>query len=268
MDVKINHVCKKCLSENLQNNLMTIEIDEDFFSGKEVTCQNEHNTFVISETPRFPYLIQNGVEAFNSGFYIEAFHAVYSGFEAYKKEFTAAYFFKEFNDINKTEDVMKKLDRSERLEGAFLVGFTNLSGGEIPLSLTRSSVELRNNVVHKGMIPNSRDCEKIGNSIFKIIATSNRLLNDRQDSGQDMFPLLLIYEFELARYLLKKKGYEHYFETPEDFYNGKSDTISFAINELSPNTVLKHSDIHDSMFTNYTKQKSFLLRSELYLSHN
>lgn len=266
--MKITYLCNKCRLEERQDDFTSIEIDEDFFTGKEIVCKNGHKTFVISETPRFPYLIQDGIEAYNSGFYIESFHALYSGFEAYKKEFTAAYFFKEFNDVKKTKEVLKKIDRSERLEGAFLVAFTELSGGKSPLSLSRTSIELRNNIVHKGMIPSSTDCENIGNSIFKIIASSNRLLNTRQDSNQDFHQLLLSYEYELARYTLNERGYNYSFVTPEEFLQRDSDTISFAMNELTPNAQLKDEDIHDTMFTNLASRKIFILRPELGLCHN
>lgn len=266
--MKIHYFCKKCYLEQRLDDVMTIEINEGFFNGKEVECQHGHTTYVISETPRFPYLIQDGIEAYNSGFYIEAFHALYSGFEAYKKEFAAAFFFKKFNDVKKTKEVMKKIDRSERLEGAFLVAFTELSGGKSPLSLSRDIVELRNNIVHKGMIPSSSDCEKIGNSIFKIIASSNKLFNNRQDSNQDMFQLLLIYEFELARYTLEERGYNQTFENPEDYLQRDSETISFAMNELTPNVQLNDEAIHDAMFTDIANKKRFILRPELRLRHN
>lgn len=255
--MQISIMCPKC--HDKENQLFEVEINESFFKGDEVTCNNNHTHFLISKSPRYQFLLQQGLESYNLGFYFESFHTLYSAFEAYKKEFVAAHIFNETKDIESCIDITKKLDRSERMEGAFTTSYISLSNGVAPNRLSGSVVKTRNNVVHKGYVPDKASCEKIGNAIFKIIAESNYLLAKRFSEKIDFHPILLVYENALTDYLLKQKGYTTSFDTLEEFNDKNYIDYEIGLNLLSPNSVLQKGTIDKKMFTDIANQQLFII---------
>jgi len=254
--MRINCSCLKCTDKP---SYINVEINEAFFSGKTISCSEGHEFFFISASPRSQFLIQQGVESFLKGYYFESFHTLYSAYEAYKKEFVAAHSYNEIKDLESVKTMLTKLDRSERLEGAYVTSFISLSNGKVPISLSRSAVELRNNVVHKGILPDKASCEKIGNAVFKFIGEGNLLIAKRCMEETDRFPLNQLYETDSAQSELKKKGFDTSINSPEDFYNKDFISYSISLNILSSMTLIQDKDITDHMFTDQVKNGHFII---------
>lgn len=254
--MKIRYVCPKCKEGSV---VMDVEIDESFFSGKMITCANDHEYFFISKSPRFQFLLQRGIESYLQGFYFESFHTLYSAYEAYKKEFVAAHLFNETKNLDIAKQMLNKLDRSERLEGAYISSFISLSNGKMPNGLSRSAIELRNNIVHKGTIPDNKSCEKIGNAIFKFIGEGNLLIAKRCFSGIDPFPITQYYEAEYTKNILETKGYSTAINSPDDFHNRDFIDYNIALNLLSPLTLIEEKDLTEHMFTDEIKNGELLI---------
>lgn len=254
--MQITHSCPKCKDST---NYLSIEIDEGFFTGKSVQCSNGHDFFFISKSPRFQYLLQIGIESYLKGFYFECFHSIYAAYEAYKKEFVAAHFFNETNNIESSKEMLKKLDRSERLEGAYVSSFISLSNGVTPNFLPDSIVKLRNKVVHKGILPNQETCLKTGNAIFKLIGEGNLLITQRFKDNIDIFPITQVFEDEFTKSILQNKGFETEINTPNDFNNREFIEHTMALNILSTNVVIENKEITDHMFTDQINNGIFLI---------
>ena len=254
--MRINCSCPKCTNNP---SYINVEINEGFFSGKTISCPEGHEFFFISASPRSQFLIQQGVESFLKGFYFESFHTLYSAYEAYKKEFVAAHSYNEIKDLEIVKTMLTKLDRSERLEGAYVTSFISLSNGKVPIGLSRSEVELRNDVVHKGIIPDKASCEKIGNAIFKFIGGGNLLIAKRCMEEIDRFPINQVYEADYVNNKLIQKGFDTVINSPEDLYNKEYISYSIALNILSSMTFLKEDDITNHMFTDQVKNRHFII---------
>lgn len=254
--MKIQHICPKCTE--VSNNI-TIEIDEGFFKGKTITCSNGHELFFISKSPRFQYLLQQGIESYLKEFYFECFLTLYSAYEAYKKEFVAAHLYNETNNIDAAKNMLTKLDRSERLEGAYISSFVSLSNGIVPNDLSRSAVELRNNVVHKGVIPDQKSCLKIGNAIFKLIGEGNLIIANRCMDNTDAFPITQVYENDYTKSILEEKGFDTTITSPDDFANRNFIDHTLALNILSPMTLIEERHITTHMFADEIEKGNFLI---------
>lgn len=263
MQIAIN--CPKCISHSAT---IPIEITEGFFEGVDIKCDNGHEFFFICKSPRFQFLLQQGVESFQQNFYFESFHTLYSAYEAYKKEFVAAHIYNKTKNIEICKSVINRLDRSERLEGAFVSAYISLSNGKIPEKLSRSVVELRNNVVHKGQIPSRKDCEKAGNAIFKLIGQANLLIAQRCLSGKDYFPITQVYEYTRTGDILTKHGFKTEVDSPEDFYNRNFIDYQIALNILSTTSLISENDITTHMFSDEIKKEYFLLSEPLTIYQN
>lgn len=254
--MQITHRCPKC-KESPQ--YINIEIDEGFFNGKTVLCNNGHEHFFISTSPRFQYLLQIGIESYLKGFYFECFHSLYAAYEAYKAEFVASHFFNETNDIETSKKMLKKVDRSERLEGAYVSSFISLSNGRTPNMIPNSVVTLRNNIVHKGILPNQESCIKTGNIIFRFIGEGNLLISKRLEENLDIFPLTQEFEYAFTKSILQNNGFSTVINTPEDFINRDFIEHTMALNILSPNVAIEEKDITDHMFTDQIEEGIFLI---------
>lgn len=252
-----NVTCHKCGNENFYDDYFLVEVDEGFFNGKEVECNHGHKMFFISSSPRYQYLIQQGINSYVKGFYIESFHALYSSYEAYKKEFVGAFLFKETNDIKKTRKLLKqKYNRSERVSGAFDSAYISLSGGDLPKLIDEKSIRLRNDITHKGLIVTKENCIKIGNQIFESIALSNLMLNNRCLIDElELFNLIMDYNLKNMNFILKEKGFEIEFASSEERLNKPYITDHLILNILSIGTVLKESDITTNMFEQETDKR-------------
>lgn len=258
--MKIPGLCMKCVNENLSSDLFFVEIDESIFEGKNVTCQNGHDFFLYFDTPKYAFLFQQALEAYQAGYYFETFHTLYSGFEFYKKEFVEVVLFEQLKSIETVMEYTKTMNRSEQIEGAFKVSYIHKFTEAYP-SLPRNLTEIRNKVVHSGRIPDSGDCEKLGNKIFKIVVETNRKFHDEFETIKDdrnydfAFRGILAYNFAKATAATKQKG----FDLSED--NEGFQRKSFAINELSPHTYFV--DSTDNLFQKLAARRQNILNIDM-----
>ncbi|MEG0619136.1 MAG: hypothetical protein RR557_07555 [Bacilli bacterium] len=257
--MKVSVLCPKCSSENLANDFFEVEIDEGFFKGKNVCCNNKHEMFFISQDNRYQYLFQQAIESYNLGFYIESFNALHSGLDAYKKNFVATYLYKESEDINKVKLCLKSLKRSERIAGAFSAAFFSLSNGNSIEELPSKVINFRNIVVHDGIIPSKKDCEKSGNLIFKIVAQANAVLWDRVDKEIDFHPIMQVYQMDNAHSTLKEKGFKTTITNPEEYEEREFISHVFGLNILSSTSVIKDVDISNNLFSDVSKKELFII---------
>ncbi|MDL4909206.1 hypothetical protein [Enterococcus gallinarum] len=255
MEILVN--CPECHEHD--NSFFAVEIDEGFFKGKDVYCNNKHKTFFISQDNRYQYLFQQAIESYNLGFYIESFSALHSGLDAYKKNFVAAFLYNESKDIEKVKDCLKSLNRSERIAGAFSSAYFSLSNGKSIEELPNKIVHFRNIVVHDGIIPSKKDCEKAGNSIFKLVSQANAVLWNRYDKEIDFHPIMQVYQMDITNSILDKKGFKTIFENPEEFEQRGYISHVFSLNILSSTSVIKDVDISDNLFSEAVKKRTFLI---------
>ena len=160
--MKLEIRCPKC------GQPYKINVDEDFFKGKPTTCPNNHEYYFYTETPKYAILFNLSIEAFKNEYYFEAFQTLYTGFEVFKQDFVANYYYNKCNDWKKVENLIAKLKRSDQIDGAYSLAYSE-EFGELPASISNRLVTKRNSIIHNGEIPSKSEIIKLGNTVFKFV---------------------------------------------------------------------------------------------------
>ena len=160
--MKLEIRCPKC------GQPYKINVDEDFFKGKPTTCPNNHEYYFYTETPKYAILFNLSIEAFKNEYYFEAFQTLYTGFEVFKQDFVANYYYNKCNDWKKVENLIAKLKRSDQIDCAYSLAYSE-EFGELPASISNRLVTKRNSIIHNGEIPSKSEIIKLGNTVFKFV---------------------------------------------------------------------------------------------------
>lgn len=222
----------------------SIEMNEKFMTGTEITCPHGHKNLFINSTPRFELLFQKAIEAYKEEFYLECFQSLYAGYESFKKDFVLAYIFETSRDLEISKEIEKKINRSESINGAFQIAYFSKFNESFNYDISDKLVRFRNQVIHKGIMPNKENCNKLGNKLFEMIAHINNKLNNLETN-------------QLSNMMITYGGIQTYY-IKEGFpdYDG-SNTITLHINATpaSPNICFDENKITDSLFTDFIISK-------------
>lgn len=231
--MKMQTSCIKCHTR------FYIEIDEDFFQGKKVRCPCSHEYYFFPDSPRYPFLFQLSVHAMNAGFYLEAFHALYSGFESFKETFVGACHYNSCKDITTTEKLMKRINRSEKIDGAFNSAYLQ-EFGEIPDRMSMGSSEERNLIVHTGKLPTREFIIKLGNCFFLQALKIQTKLEEKYEINEPF----LSYIQQRTLNKVQEQG----FKLSEDRLNKRYILQALAITVISPNAAMEETVEHPYEF--------------------
>lgn len=222
--------------------IIDVEVEESIFNGKEITCSKGHTIELFSPYTRYNILLNQAMLAFKKGFYFESFHTLYSGYENFKFTIVQYYLFTIYNDIGKVIEVSKKMNRSEKIDGAFTIAYISIFN-ESPNTLSNNLIKERNNVTHNGKIPTKKMCKNLGNSIFKLVISTHSKFNNNFDGT-----LLIEFLYFLNQFNVEEKGHAVIFENPNEFYNKKYLTDGILGSSLSPNTSIPLDEISNNLF--------------------
>lgn len=257
--------CRTCRASGLDD-IFSFEIDNLLFDGKirkdksgiktidpkSVSCRNGHVVLLLIENLKYTVLLQQGIESFRNGFYFESFHTLYAAYEAYKIDYVGAFILEKTMNIYKTEDFLSKINRSEKIDGAFATAYTSLNL-DLPPTLGRDNREFRNKVVHAGKIPTKKDCEKFGNKICKIIAETNYKLQKTPSEISSIHGInmsLSNYQHEKSNSILSNANvYINYYKFLSVF------------NFLDPVVDLDEKDVHNNIFNNLVNDGENILNN-------
>lgn len=207
MSFKIDHICNICESkpENTQRSF-AIGYVENLDSQVKMKCSNGHEFTALLEVPKFAFMFENGLTAFNNGFYIEAFSCFYSAIELFRIDFSLAYFHSyEGKKAMVLQKHFKSIKYSERLYGIYQLAlglysnkFADKDFRNIQIKGEHSNkniTELRNLVVHTGYIPSKNEVEQVGYSIYKYIVTIYQTFNIKEHDDNDPLPWFAIMQY-------------------------------------------------------------------------
>ncbi|TLQ15695.1 hypothetical protein [Pseudolactococcus raffinolactis] len=206
MSFKINCICNICESipENTQISF-AIGYVENLESEVKMKCSNGHVFTALLQVPKFAFMFENGLTAFNKGFYIEAFSCFYSAIELFRIDFSSAYFHSyESKSVNELKKHFKSIKISERIYGIYKLALGLYSGDSADKEFTtikikgnknKNITELRNLVVHAGHIPSKNEVEQVGYSIYKYIIKIYQTFNIKEHDADDPFPWPAIMQY-------------------------------------------------------------------------
>ncbi|MCK6145663.1 hypothetical protein [Enterococcus hirae] len=226
--MKMFTICIKCHSP------FYIEIDNNFFTGKMISCPNEHKYYYFPDSPKYPFLFQLSIRAFKNGYYSEAFQTLYSGFESFKEEFIGIHYYSKTKDIEKVNALLKQINRSEKIDGAFTLSYAE-DFGTLPKKMPNRLVEKRNKIIHSGDFPTKEIVIETGNWIFSFVLAVHEQFNKKLK--EDFDSCHLMYTAERTSKNIIDKGFD--INNFENDFNNNYSRQSLAITAISPNIFLK-----------------------------
>jgi hypothetical protein len=166
--VKTNIICPECSQATGGHAVFHVEAirDDGLYTGK---CPNGHGLLVATQTLRHEMLFEIGLNAITDGYSREAISSFAAATERFF-EFAIRVMGRNRNVAAKVFDCAWRevSSRSERELGAYVFLYVT-SFGEVPTLLGRSMVELRNNVIHKGMLPTKEQASSFGKAAYGVI---------------------------------------------------------------------------------------------------
>ena len=168
-------ICQECSQANKGYAVFYIDtIREDgVYIGR---CPKGHNNAVATQTLRHEMLFDIALNAIVDRYHREAVSSFAASVERYH-EFAIRVLARKQGILPSVLDSSWKIvaAQSERQFGAYLFLYT-ATIGEVPVSLSSKMVELRNNVIHKGVLPDLRDVLRFGEASYDLIQKGIRKL--------------------------------------------------------------------------------------------
>ena len=155
-----------------------------------VKCQNGHDQNILLLNDNFEILFSIAVNAIMDGYFREAVSSFAASLERFYEYYLRVVC--RYHQVH-IEDAWKDVaSQSERQFGAFT--FVYLMENSLkPPSLNNKNREFRNNVIHKGIIPEENEVIDFGQSIIDIIYPILREMQKRYETEIDLLRL----EYEL-----------------------------------------------------------------------
>lgn len=131
----------------------------------ETTCKRGHRTFTIIQQMKFEILSEMAVKAIVDGYYRDAVASFIASLERLHEFFVEATCRKAGIEGSAYKLGWKAVaNQSERQLGAFVVVHL-METGEAPKLLPRNQTEFRNDVVHKGKLPDRSETIRFGQAV-------------------------------------------------------------------------------------------------------
>lgn len=231
--MKDTFFCDICIEEGL-NDHFEVEVNENFFESPEVECSNGHKFILANSTPKFDYLFSMAVEEYKKSNYSQCVLMLYSGYESYLKDFVATYLMSQLKDMDRVEQTLKEINRSERINGAFVSIYSILFKEVYRNEIEKKHSSIRNKVFHAGYFPSKEECMKMGNEILSIIMEINKKYLDLgKASGWTTYDLLN-YNTDRTIFHCEKKGVEWGVGSPDQVQSFSSNKGIFSPGSILP----------------------------------
>ncbi|SDB50901.1 hypothetical protein SAMN03097699_1799 [Flavobacteriaceae bacterium MAR_2010_188] len=147
----------------------TVQVPPNNEGIYKVECPNGHQFNVDILSHHFQVLFENAIHSLADDYYIESFVSFVTSYERFIEYFLRIVLRSNKIDSTEFENTWKELARqSERQVGAFFMIYLR-EFKQKPIQLSKSNIELRNKVIHKGYLPTKEDCIKFGDNVLEFI---------------------------------------------------------------------------------------------------
>jgi hypothetical protein len=203
----LNLICGECIKESMNKGTLFVDelkvpVTQISESGiYDVTCDKGHKTKVALRNSKFELLFDLGLNGLIDEYYREAVLNFTASLERFYEFFISVALYNEItNDMFK--EVWKTVKaQSERQLGAYIFLYLKCIRKK-PLLLDNDAVSFRNDVVHKGYIPNKEQTLEYGEKVRRIV---NNAISEMKTCFGDA--LCRVYD----HYLPKVEGEEDSF---------------------------------------------------------
>lgn len=167
--MKLPVTCGQCMLEDIANAMIiaTFEFNDD--GRYKVECPKGHSSITLLQQQKFEILFEIGAYAIVDGYYREAVSSFTSALERFYEFFIKVVCISKNIDWAKTLEAWNDVSsQSERQLGAFIFMHLQETGSK-PTLLSQNKIKFRNNVIHKGKLPNKEEAIEYGQAVLDVI---------------------------------------------------------------------------------------------------
>lgn len=175
--MKIKLICPECAAANngIGNFFIETIRDDGLYTGN---CPNSHALFIATQTLRHEMLFDIALNAIIDGYNREAVSSFNASMERFFEFAIEVMSSKHKVNSEVFNSAWKKVaSQSERQFGAYVFLYT-LNFNELPDLLPGSKTEFRNNVIHKGILPDKKQTLEFGCLVYDVIQKGIQKLRD------------------------------------------------------------------------------------------
>lgn len=149
--------------------------DDGLYTGK---CPNGHDLLIATQTLRHEMLFEIALNAIVDKYYREAVSSFAASMERYFEFAVRVISNKHTIPTTDFNDAWKELaNQSQRQLGAYIILYL-IEFGKLPKLLTNNMTTLRNNIVHKGLLPDREKALEFGKDVYAVIQEGIRQLRE------------------------------------------------------------------------------------------
>jgi hypothetical protein len=176
--MKFSLTCIACAISKSMDSCLVPAVYND--SGRyEMICSVGHKRTVILNSHKFEVLFEVGASAMVDGYFREATTTWAASLERFYEYAISIFLLRQGLSEQQISDVWKEVaSQSERQYGAFILLWTSAMG-EKPVMLSQAMVKFRNDVIHKGKIPNEQETYCYGEAALSFIRSRMKTLRER-----------------------------------------------------------------------------------------
>jgi len=181
--LKIPLICSQCMNEDVSSAKFVALSEINDSNLYEVQCPKGHESYVVLQQQKFELLFDIGACALLDGYYREAVTSFTSSLERLYEFFIRAALLQTGIAANDIETIWSHLGKqSERQLGAYIAIYTR-ECGTTPALLSRKNVEFRNEVIHRGKIPNRSEAVAYGEAVLSAARPALSIAKQRLAKG-------------------------------------------------------------------------------------
>lgn len=174
--MKLPVTCAQCMQQDIANMRIsaTVEFKDD--GRYQIICPKGHSSITLLQQQKFEILFDIGAYAIVDGYYREAVSSFTSALERFYEFFIKVVCISKNIDWSKMQEAWKEVsNQSERQLGAFIFLHLQETGGK-PTLLSNNKIKFRNDVIHKGKIPNKEEATEYGQEVLGVVRPLLKML--------------------------------------------------------------------------------------------
>jgi hypothetical protein len=173
-------LCTNCQIEGYESNFVKFKIIPNKENKYEYKCSRGHTINIKFQIQTFQLLFLNSIHALKNEYYYESFVSLVGCYERFLEFFIKIIWKSNGLTDDEIKSVWKNMsNQSERQLGSFISCYS-LEFKTNPPILNSKVVSLRNNVIHKGIFPDKKDCIIYGDEVLNIIRPTLRILKNEK----------------------------------------------------------------------------------------
>lgn len=179
--MRLSFTCMACFQELGQPDNTFYKADVLDGNIAKFVCKKDHNSVNILQSHKFEILAELAITAILDGYFREAISSFTSSLERYYEFYMKTILTSRAHEVPLVNDLWNRVkSQSERQFGAYNFMYL-IEEDELPSNLSNSKIQLRNKVIHQGLIPTYQETINYGQAVIDVINSSlEKLASSKQ----------------------------------------------------------------------------------------